>query len=337
MTVSVLKDDVLLPSLHKVIRWMGAPSPGALFDQHFAGGERPSRETLERIAQGKGTLQQRTQAKLDSFFGKQAPAVMENVHHLLTTGEGCIGFGSSTWMGWVSGLSDAVKAEYPYTLSLLEAIVQLETLIIGQQCGSMDLAAALKSTKALHPALLLYEQASHPASQVNTLLLILSALDAEYSAGHWLVDPHVGLLYGLIQFKRDGHYEDYNRALWERLLQIISDQQPLVSSWNQLDVLMANQATGEKDLESIERKLRRYRTGKNSREFRVLIAEICAACWTERDTAQEIADLFQLLHRGATLFDALSIGRRDTDLSGAAAETAYTTYFAFHEKRLTGT
>lgn len=336
MPIYVLKEDVLLPSLHKVMRWIGAPSPGALFDKHFAGGESPSRETIERIAQGKGTLQRRSQAKLDSFFGKQTPVVMENVHHFLTTGEGCIGFGSSTWMGWVSGLPDPVKAEYPYTLSLLEAIVQLETLIIGQQRGSMDLTAALKSTMALHPALCLYEQASHPASQVNTMLLILSALDAEYSAGHWLIDPHVGLLHGLIQFKRDGHYEDYNRALWERLLQIISDQQPSVTSWNQLDALMANQEPGEKDLESIEKKLRRYRTGKNSREFSALIGEVCGVCWKEREAAQEIADLFQLLHRGATLFDSMSVGNKDIDLSGAAAETAYTTYFAFHEKRLTG-
>ena len=57
MAVTVLKNDVLLLSLHKVMRWMKAPSVGALFDKHFAGGERPSRETLERIAQGKGRLQ----------------------------------------------------------------------------------------------------------------------------------------------------------------------------------------------------------------------------------------------------------------------------------------
>ena len=334
MAVTVLKNDVLLPSLHKVMRWMGAPSPGALFDKHFAGGERPSRETLERIAQGKGRLQRGTRAILDGFFEKQTPVVLENVHHFLTTGEGCVGFGSSTWIGWVSGLPDAVKAEYPYTLSLLEAIVQLETLIIGQQRGSPDLTAALESTMALHPALCLYEQASHPASQVNTMLLILSALDAEYSAGHWLIDPHVGLLHGLIQFKRDGHYEDYNRALWERLLQIISDQQPSVTSWNQLDALKANYEPGEKDLESIEKKLRRYRTGKNTREFGTLIDEVCGACWTERETAQEIAELFRLLHRGAALFDALSVGRKDIDLSALEAEIAYSAFFVFHEKRL---
>lgn len=336
MPVTVLKHDVLLPSLDLVSKWMGAPTVGALFDSHYPNNGLPSRATMERIAVGKGRLQARTKQKLDGFFRQNHQGLMEDLQKFWSSSEGTIGRGAYAWGSWMAGLPSEIKADYPYTASYIYSMIQVEIAVCEHREDARDTHSESASLLALHPGVSLLEAHTDTLVPIHTLLMVLAACDAEYSATNWMVDAPAGLLNGLLQFKVDGP-DSYNRALWESLLKSIGHRHPHITSWNRLDEFLAASGHFSWDEESIERKVRRYRTGKNKSGFRTLIGAVCRVCWGEGDDADAVAKVFQLRNYGATLFDCLASKNNDAGLDAATAEGLYRHYYQFHAKEMTAT
>lgn len=330
MSITIHNEDILLPSIDLVIEWMGGPSLATIYTNSTKNSDFISHGTLNKVAAGSITIQKATQRKIDTHFAEHHPEFTKQVRAFFQGRTGTIGLGGMKWLGYITGLPTETKTEYPYTLSVIQALIELEMALTA--AGKATLAAASKppAIALAHPALTLLDLNAFPQVQINSLLLILSAFDAEYSIGSWLTEDKLGTLSGLLRFKRQAPIEDYNGALWQWLLQLIEAQNPSINSWNRLDQLLAEKWQCEQ--ESIERKLRRYRTNKNDKGFNALMDEICKTCWENSDDAGDIAATFNLLNQGTTLLDHLSSDGFDM----VSIEDAYIEYYAFHAEKLTG-
>lgn len=331
MSISVCNEDILLPSIDVVLKWMGLPSLATIYTNHYGKPDFVSHVTLNKIAVKPGKLRIDVRNKIADHVELHYPGILQDTQAFLQDRTGTIGLGALKWLGLVNGLPAEFKAEYPYTLSVIEPIIDLEIHLVGKTNPTSHLASMLTAAAVSHPALLLLELNS-PNAQINSLLLILAAFDAEYSAGNWVTDAKTGALNGLIHFKRKRSDQDYNRALWEWLLKLIEAQKPSVNSWNKLDLLMQESHPGEQDLESMERILRRYRTGKNRSGLDALVGKICHACWDNSDDASDITAAFSILHRGTTLLDHLV----SEGIDMVSVENSYIEYYAYHAEILTG-
>jgi len=357
LRVQVTQGCYYLPPIELFFRWLNLSKPATLIE-HYCESEdieppKLSHNTINKVATIRPKASLRSMGTFKEWLGDVfAEQIYETFNSSVITEPGHVGLGALSWLSNLPHFKQYWGEDTPYTLEVIEALIQTEKAAITEIIGKV--ATPKERTQHIYQnphVKLLFEGVSlHTRSDFKdelierldsrsvallvaiTFLYFIAAWDAEYSLSIEPDNADKGMLRSILP--ESYTKESLHTACWEKLRQYAVIQGKITGTWNEI----SSQLFDASDPDSARRTLNRYKRGEVEISDENLV-ELVSNIFGE---GNERLCIIYLLRSKATwflsrMFDELKKETKDladADLDRLLAK--YHDYFEHHLKALRG-